>query len=368
LSRPGDEAMKALRVALAQRLTDDGILRSPGWREAVEETPRHVYVPVFYRQVKGEWESVTADSPGYFDAVYGNEALTTQVIDGRATSSSSQPSLMIDMLEALGVEDGDKVGEGATGTGYNAGLICHRVGDKNVITIEVDPTLSRIAEARLHQCGYSPRVVAGDARNGFPGDPELDRLIVTCGFDVFPYALAKGVRQGGVVVCPLGRGNARLVMGKDGVLEGRFLAGGSYFMQAREAGTTGSVPYPHDAGPFTVRMAGIDLSLLNGEVFRFVQSLVLGKFGEATELDEEGNAIGYRIWTPDGSLAHVEGSKVRQAGPRMLWNALELAHSWFESHGHPSRDRFGATITPHDQFHWLDEPGSPVPSVPAPAE
>lgn len=363
MSRPDDRDTQALRTALAQQLTDSGALRSPEWRRAVEQTPRHVYVPEFHRQVQGGWETVTADSPGYFDAVYGDMALTTQVVDGRATSSSSQPSLMLGMLEALGVEDGDRVGEAATGTGYNCGLICHRVGDRNVVTIEVDPVLARAAAVRLRSCGYAPRVVTGDARGGFPGDPVLDRLIATCGFDVFPYPLAKDVRRGGVVVCPLGWGNARLVMGADGVLEGRFLAGGSYFMKARAAGAAGSVPYPHDAGPYSVQTAAIGHVPAGGEMFRFVQSLVLGEFGDATEVDEDGNATGYRVWTPDGSVAHVDGDTVRQAGPRKLWTALEHAHAWAESHGHPSRDRFGVTVACDGQAYWLDEPGCLVPSL-----
>ncbi len=362
MSRPDDQTARALRTALAQTLADDGSLRSPEWRRAVEETPRDVYVPLFYRQAKGEWESVTAKSPGYLDAVYGDRALTTQVTDGRSTSSSSQPSLMLDMLEGLDVEDGHTVGEVATGTGYNSGLICHRVGDGNLITIEVDATLSRLAETRLRACGYAPRVVAGDARQGFPGHSALDRLIVTCGFDAFPYPLARGMREGGVVVCPLGWGNARLVMNGNGVLEGRFLARGSYFMKARDEGGTGNVPYPRDAGPFTGRTAEIGHGGLNGEMFRFVQSLVLGEFGEATELDDDGNTAGYRIWTPDGSLARVEGTKVEQAGPRELWTTLERAHSWYASHGHPSRDRFGATISHDRQSYWLGEPGSALPS------
>ncbi|MBP0460162.1 protein-L-isoaspartate(D-aspartate) O-methyltransferase [Streptomyces montanisoli] len=368
MSYPDDGGTSALRSSLAQRLAQEGHLRSPQWHSAVEETPRHIYVPLFYRQVEGKWESVNADDPDYFDTVYSNTALTTQVISGRATSSSSQPSLMIDMLEELGIEDGQKVGEVATGTGYNGGLICHRVGDQHFVTMELDPELSRLAKTRFQECGYSPVVVAGDARAGFPCHPELDRLIVTCGFDAFPYALARAVRRGGVVVCPLGWGNARLTAGKDGVLEGRFLAGGSYFMQARAVGSTGGVPYPHDPGRFTERTAQIDHSLVRDEMFRFAQSLVLGECNEATELDGEGNATGYRIWSRDGSWASVDGTKVRQAGPRRLWDAVEEIHAWFETHGRPARDRFGVTVTADAQHYWLDEPGSPVPLSLVPPE
>jgi protein-L-isoaspartate O-methyltransferase len=355
-----EERTRALRGALARRLDDDGVLRSRAWRAAVEDTPRHVFVPEFFRQVRGEWVAVRAGDDGYDEGVYGDVALTTQVIDGRPTSSSSQPSLMVEMLEGLGVEDGQRVGEVATGSGYNSGLLCHRVGDRNVVTMEVDAELARLAKARLRACGYEPAVLVGDARAGFPVREPLDRLVVTCGFDRFPYGLARAVRPGGVVVCPLGSGNARLEVRRDGVLEGHFLTGGSYFMRARDAGDTGRVPYPHPPGPAVERTAATDPAALRDEGSRFVQSLALGEFEDATELDADANPTGYRVWARDGSLAHVVGARVRQSGPRRLWDALEAAHIWYEAHGRPSRHRFGATVTAEAQHYWLDEPGNTV--------
>lgn len=88
---------------------------------------------------------------------------------------------------------------------------------------------------------------------------------------------------------------------------------------------------------------------------------VFGEFGEATESDADGNAIGYRVWTPDGSLARVAGTKVEQSGSLKLWDTLERAHGWFTSHGHLSRDRFGATITRDEQSCWLDGPWNGLP-------
>jgi protein-L-isoaspartate O-methyltransferase len=363
LSHPDTADTKALRAALAQQLWDNGHLRSPQWRTAIQETPRHHYVPVFYRQTRGAWQSVRSDDAGYFDTVYSDTALTTQLTDGRATSSSSQPSLMTDMLGALDIEDSNKVGEVATGTGYNAALICHRVGDKNVITMEVDSTLAQQARARLNEHGYAPVVLTGDARAGFPGNPTLDRLIITCGLDTFPYGLAHGMRPGGVIVCPLGRGNVRLQVQDGGILEGNFLAGGSCFMKARDEGTTGSITYPHHSEPAQAHTTATPHDRVNDEAFRFIQSLALGEFNDATEMDGNGTTTGYRIWTRDGSWAHAEGTKVRQAGPHRLWDGIEEAHSWFESHGHPSRHRFGTTITPYAQRYWLDEPDNLVPRL-----
>lgn len=353
-------AVQALRQDMTQRLADDGHLRDPAWYRAVAETPRHVFVPLFHRQMDGEWAVVTADDDGYFDAVYSDRALTTQMSEGVATSSSSQPSLMLRMLEALGVEDGDTIGEVATGTGYNAALMCHRSGDKSLITVEVDAHLTRLARSRLGEVGHHPTVRTADARAGFPADIPLDRMIITCGFDAFPYALARSVRPGGVIVCPLGWGNARMTVGEDGTLLGRFLAGGSYFMKARDENGTGGVPYPGPPGDPTHRNAVIDPLDLGDDGFRFVHSLVVGEIGEAREMTD-GTVTGHRMWAGDGSWAYVQHGTVHQSGPRRLWDTVERTYEWFESHGCPSRERFGVTITPEGQAYWLDEPGQDLP-------
>ncbi len=108
-----------LRGALAAHLAEIGTLTDPAWRSAVEVVPRHVFVPEFHRQQpSGEWETVTEATPDYLTDVYADMSLTTQLTDGRPTSSSSQPDLMLTMLEVLSVEDGMTVLEIATGSGY----------------------------------------------------------------------------------------------------------------------------------------------------------------------------------------------------------------------------------------------------------
>ncbi|MGK5529090.1 rRNA adenine N-6-methyltransferase family protein [Streptomyces sp. URMC 129] len=166
MTDPDSPSATALRAALARRLSEQGHIRSAAWRRAVEAVPRHVFVPHFYQQVGRDWEKTAEGDPGHLATVYEDRALTTQVTEAVPTSSSSQPSLMLRMLEALDVAAGHRVIEIGTGTGYNAALLSERLGSDHVTTVEVDRLLAELAEARLRACGYGPTVVAADGRGG----------------------------------------------------------------------------------------------------------------------------------------------------------------------------------------------------------
>jgi SAM-dependent methyltransferase len=55
------------------------------------------------------------------------------------------PGLMTRMLESLDVRDGHRVLEIGTGTGYNVGLLAHRLGDTNVFSVDIEPDLVDVA-------------------------------------------------------------------------------------------------------------------------------------------------------------------------------------------------------------------------------
>jgi hypothetical protein len=61
------------------------------------------------------------------------------------------PSLMVRMLQLLDVIDGSRVLEIGTATGYNAAVLCHRLGADQVASTELHPGLA--AEAAEHLCG-----------------------------------------------------------------------------------------------------------------------------------------------------------------------------------------------------------------------
>lgn len=110
MTGPEDWRMRA--VQLAARLAEAGALTSPAWRAAVEAVPRHELVPVYFQQDEhGDWHVFDTTTPGsrekWLDLVYSDRPLYTLVgeLDGPwgrgdvGLSSSSQPGLMVRMLE-----------------------------------------------------------------------------------------------------------------------------------------------------------------------------------------------------------------------------------------------------------------------------
>lgn len=364
MTTPTEERAAQLRAALADSLEAGGQLTDPTWRRVFETVPRHPYVPEFWTLTSGEQRHVTSSDPQWLDLVYVDDALATQLIDGVATSSSTAPGLMLTMLQALDVADGHRVLEVATGTGYNAALLSERLGSQQVVTVEVDPVLARLAGSRLRHCGYTPLVVAGDGRDGYPARAPYDRLIATCGFSAIPAAWVEQVRPGGVIVCPLGWGTVRLAVSDHGRAEGRFLPTGSYFMAVRDTGTTGTPVHPGRPSPTSGRLTGLDLAAVaEDDAFRFVLSLVAPGTASAWERDD-GRVTAVELWSADGAWARAEGDAVRQAGPRLLWDAVEAAHELYVERDRPARERFGVTVTAEGQHIWLDSPSEPVPHVP----
>ena len=137
--------------------------------------------------------------------MYRNEAIVTRR-DGRGlpVSSSSQPSIMAAMLEALTVEPGQRILEVGAGTGYNAALLAHLVGPwGRVVSVELDPELASRATDALQRGNHPVEVVVGDGRSGWPPGAPYDRIIVTASGPDVPRAWFDQLADGGLVVVPL---------------------------------------------------------------------------------------------------------------------------------------------------------------------
>jgi protein-L-isoaspartate O-methyltransferase len=104
------------------------------------------------------------------------------------------PSVVYAMLQALAVDEGQRVLDVGTGTGETAGALFHRCGHGRVTTIEVDASVSRQAGERLGAAGLYPQVVVGDGFEGYSDLAPYDRVLATVGLREIPGAWIEQTR------------------------------------------------------------------------------------------------------------------------------------------------------------------------------
>ena len=115
----------------------------------------------------------------------------------------SQPYIVALMTQLLEVQEGHKVLEIGTGSGYQAAILAELT--PAVYTIEIIPELARSAGETLRRLGYaSVEVKAGDGYQGWEEHAPFDAIIVTCAPEAVPEPLAEQLREGGRMVIPVG--------------------------------------------------------------------------------------------------------------------------------------------------------------------
>jgi protein-L-isoaspartate(D-aspartate) O-methyltransferase len=290
-----------------------------------------------------------------------------------STSSASQPSIVAVMAERLDVRDGDRVLEIGTGTGYNAALLCRRVGDRNVTSIDIDPNLVASARSRLKELGYEPLLVAGDGASGVPQTAPYDRIVSTSAFPGVPPAWIRQLTDGGRVVAPLTFGGALLVATKTGPGEvtGRLDTRQAWFMAMRPEGRPASsglhldVPTEPPESLGHVGATDIGRDTLSDPDFQLWLHLHIPGIQFVQTLIDEGRQVGLVVHA-EGNRAAVdfatEGGHNRVVqDSRRLWDTVEAAWRGWQRHGRPGRERIGITArTDGVQRAWLDSPDSDV--------
>lgn len=385
-----------LLTDLVTTLANDGHLRSKEWVDAVAATPRHLFTPVVivtspegYRRLSGDDPT---DRDEWLSLVYSDESLVTQdkphvaghiLPSGEPlrvpTSSSTMPSLMARMLEALDVRDGMKILEIGTGTGYNAALLSHRIGDRNVVSVDIDPGLVHHAAKCLADLGHSPTLVAGDGAAGAPEHGPYDRIIATAAIHEVPFAWFQQLKPGGKILANLrgdlaGRTLCLLTKhdGDDEVI-GPILPIGGHFMWLRPDAADPHRPHEHTltqrrwpVSRTTTRLdpAGIPV---DDEAFRFLLQLQLHRahslhreqtFDPSTRSErtaviataaDSSRAEAFTQPEPNGTY------QVIQSGPRRIFDTVEATRRLFDDLGRPTPDEFGVVANDSTQFVWFND-------------
>ncbi len=121
-----------------------------------------------------------------------------------AGQTISQPTTVIIMLEALEVKQGMEVLEIGSGSGYNAALLSYLAGaNGKVYTIEIIHELAEFAKQNLKKF-KNVTVYERDGSVGLPEFAPFDRVICTAATSKIPEPLVEQLKEGGIIVIPLG--------------------------------------------------------------------------------------------------------------------------------------------------------------------
>ena len=156
-----------------------GGVRDERLLRAVEQTPRSGFVPAHLAAV------ANADEP-------------LPIGKGQTTS---QPSLVALMIEALELEPTSRALEIGTGHGWQTAVMARLAAE--VYSIERHEALAEAARANL--AGYpNAHVVVGDGTRGLPEHAPDDAIVVSAATERVPPVLGPQLVDGGRLVAPVG--------------------------------------------------------------------------------------------------------------------------------------------------------------------
>ncbi|MEU9316738.1 ATP-grasp peptide maturase system methyltransferase [Streptomyces sp. NPDC048295] len=369
------------RHRLATLLVSKGVLTSPWLREALETVPREQFLhPGVFLDEGRTWRPVTAlgtASDEWLKIAYSVETLTTQLdghltadqvgepVAGVPTSSSTDPTTVVSMIEALNLTAEHRVLEIGTGTGYSTALMCHYLGEDNVTTMEVDPQVAARADAALETVGYPTWTMTGDGLLGHPVRAPFDRVIATCAVRRIPYTWIRQTRPGGIILStvgswPWGTGLAKVTVGDDGTAEG-VIIGRSSFMQARAQAAT---PVAGDLSARTAYADSERATLVSPLVLEewmpaFLAQLAAPGMQFVRAACSDGTQLRY-LFDPDREsfaefLTDGEIWTVRQGGPVALWDDVERSLVAWQDAGAPEIDSVRLRVTPACHRYWIGQ-------------
>lgn len=131
--------------------------------------------------------------------------ITKRDTTGAPISSSSQPTMMAQMLEQLDLQPGMNVLEIGAGTGYNAAIMQTLVGlEGHVTSVEIDQDVADQARDNLQRAGFGAvNVVVADGAAGYSPRAAYDRIICTATAWDVPRAWVRQLKSRGRIVTPI---------------------------------------------------------------------------------------------------------------------------------------------------------------------
>jgi len=180
--------------AAARRMMVDGQVHTSDVTDrrilaAMLELPRERFVP----ETKAALAYLDADVP------------VTEAEPGKPARRLLKPMVLAKLVQAAAVQASDHVLDVGCASGYSSALLARLA--RAVIALEQEETLVRLARENLKAVGAdNVTVVAGPLTQGWQGGAPYDVIFLNGATEIAPQALTRQLKDGGRLVCVLGRG------------------------------------------------------------------------------------------------------------------------------------------------------------------
>ena len=172
---------KGRRRILALELKNKGIINDK-ILDSIKNIPRHLFI-----------------DPGLSEQAYLDKALPIE-----NNQTISQPFTVAFQTQLLDLDEGSKVLEIGTGSGYQTSILNHL--KLNIYTIERNHNLFRTTTKLFKKLKIFPqKFIYGDGYNGLKDDSPFDGIIVTAGSPSTPNKLLSQLKIGGKMIIPIGK-------------------------------------------------------------------------------------------------------------------------------------------------------------------
>ena len=117
--------------------------------------------------------------------------------------TTTQPSIIGIMTQALQITSRSKILEIGTGSGYQTSILADL--GRRVYSVERHQKLAATAKVLIEELSYANvTAIYGDGTTGLKEQAPFDRIIVSAAFDDIPKLLLSQLKTGGILVAPVG--------------------------------------------------------------------------------------------------------------------------------------------------------------------
>ena len=179
---------KGKRKKLVEELIYKGI-KSKIVLNAIHNIPRHFFIENDFQ-----------------DFAYEDKAFPIS-----ASQTISQPYTVAFQTEKLGINEGEKILEIGTGSGYQTAILIYLKTE--VYSVERIFELKRKAKTTLSKLKLKPKkIIWADGYLGFEEKAPFDKILVTAASKEIPQELLKQLKINGKMIIPIGDLNQKMIL------------------------------------------------------------------------------------------------------------------------------------------------------------